>query len=302
MSADPVLGKLIELLRERRLPTDTPVAEQRAAMELAVSKVPLAEGVSISTGSLAGRPVEWFEPPNRRGDGVVLHFHGGGYVMGSLVTIRAMATYLAAASGARVVTLDYRLAPEHPYPAAVADAVAAYAELLDRHDIDPNDLVFSGDSAGGGLVLAALLAVRDRGMPLPAAGVCISPWADLTLPEGSLDTNADRDPQVTRAALTIMAEHYLAGADPTDPGASPRYADLSGLPPLLIQVGGAEGLLDDSIAVADQARAAGVEVTLDVWPEMIHVWHAFAPRLGPAMDGWERIAEWMDQQWSRRDR
>lgn len=298
MSSDQLLAKLVELLRERRLPPDTPVAEQRAGMEEAVAKTPLADGVEVTTGELAGRPVEWFTPADRRGDGVVMHFHGGGYVIGSLVTIRAMASYFAAAAGVRVVTLDYRLAPEHPYPAAVDDAVAAYVELVGEHGISPDDLALSGDSAGGGLVLATLHALRDQGHPLPAAGVCISPWADLTLPAGSIDTNADRDPQVTRAALTIMADQYLGGADATAPGPSPRFADYAGLPPLLIQVGEAEGLLDDSRVVADRARDAGVDVTLEVWPDMIHVWHAFAPRLPAAMDGWQRIAEWLNEQWA----
>jgi epsilon-lactone hydrolase len=297
MSSNEMLQKLVSLLRERRLPADTPVAEQRAAMELAVAKIPLAQDVDVASGELAGRPVERFTPHNRRTAGTVLYFHGGGYVMGSLLTIRAMASYLCSAAGAEVITLDYRLAPEHPYPAAIDDAVAAYIELVDQEGISSDKIAFAGDSAGGGLVLATLISLRDRGRTLPAGGVCISPWTDLTLTAASIDRNAELDPQITREALTIMAGQYLAQTAATNPTASPVFANYEGLSPLLIQVGGAEGLVDDSHAVADQARRADVDVTLEVWPDMIHVWHAFVPRFPPAMEAWSRIAEWLHEKW-----
>lgn len=297
MSSDEMLQKLVSLLRERRLPADTPVVEQRVAMEQAVAKIPLAQDVDVASGELAGRPVERFTPHNRRTPGTVLYFHGGGYVMGSLLTIRAMASYLCSAAGAEIITLDYRLAPEHPHPAAIDDAVAAYIELVDQEGISSDSLAFAGDSAGGGLVLATLVALRDQGRTLPAGGVCISPWTDLTLTAASIDRNAELDPQITREALTIMASQYLAQTAATNPTASPVFANYEDLSPLLIQVGGAEGLLDDSHKVADKARRAEVDVTLEVWPDMIHVWHAFAPRFPPAMDAWNRIAEWLHEKW-----
>jgi acetyl esterase/lipase len=224
-----------------------------------------------------------------------MHLHGGGYVLGSCNTHRALGTWLARAARTRVLMFDYRLAPEYPHPAAVEDAVRAYRWLLDEENLDPTGVAISGDSAGGGLTVATLVALRDRDVPLPGAGVAISPWSDLTLSGDSVDANADGDPQVTRWMLEEMAHQYLAGADPRTPLASPRYADLAGLPPLLIHVGAAERLLDDARSLAEAAAGAGVNVTLEAWPEMIHIWHAFAPLLPEALEGIDRIAAWLDE-------
>lgn len=290
-----MLVKLVGLLRERRLPADTPLAEQRNAMDLAVAKTPLACNVTIAQGWLAGRACERFTPATSQPQKIILYFHGGGYVLGSLTSIRPMASYLASLTHNTVITLDYRLAPEHPFPAARDDAVAAYKELTVQHAMPPDEIVLAGDSAGGGLVLATLLALRDAGLLLPAAGVCLSPWTDLTLAAASLTRNEPRDPPISREGLTMMAKHYLAGTDPTDSGVSPRFGNYRDMPPLLIHVGDAEGLLDDSRHVAKQASQAGVFVTLDVWPDMIHVWHAFAPRFPPAMDAFSQIGSWLDE-------
>lgn len=295
MSSATMLKKLVTLLAERRLAVDTPLDIQRAAMEQAVAKTPLAPEVTVTTLTLATRPCERFEPSGSRGPHTILYFHGGGYVLGSLASIRPFASYLAAATNRTVVTLDYRLAPEHPYPAAVHDAQAAYRALRHTHHLDPSQIVLAGDSAGGGLVLSTLMALRDDDTPLPAAGVCLSPWTDLTLTAASLHTNAATDPQITVDGLSMMARHYCQQADPKTPGISPRFGHFDGLPPLLIQVGDAEGLLDDSVLVAAQAKNAGVGVTLDVWPKMIHVWQAFAPRFPPAMDALAKIGAWLDQ-------
>ena len=295
MTDDVLLGKLVALLRERRLPADTPLPELRLAMELAVAKTPLASNVSITQGQLGGRDCEWFIPAGVPPKKTILYFHGGGYVLGSLNSIRPLASYLASLTHTTVIALDYRLAPEHPFPHARTDAVNAYKALTGRHAVPPSTLVLAGDSAGGGLVLATLLALRDDGQPLPLAGVCLSPWTDLTLTAASLTQNADRDPQITHAGLRLMATHYLAGSNPQDPGVSPRFGSYHNIPPLLIHVGDAEGLLDDSRHVAKQAGNAGVVVTLDVWPNMIHVWHAFAPRLPQAMDALHAIGVWLDE-------
>jgi acetyl esterase/lipase len=227
----------------------------------------------------------------------ILHLHGGGYTIGSLATIRPLASHMARAAGAKVLTVAYRLAPEHPHPGALDDAVSAYEWLL-KQGWPPERLALAGDSAGGGLAVAALVALRRRGLPQPAAGVFLSPWTDLALTGASWGTNEGKDPLVTRWLLADMAERYLAGADPRLPTASPLYADLAGLPPLLIQVGTAEVLLDDSVALARAARAAGVAVTLECWSDMIHVWQAFAPVLDEANAAITRIGAWLNDRWT----
>jgi acetyl esterase/lipase len=176
------------------------------------------------------------------------------------------------------LAIDYRLAPEHPFPAAVDDALAAYRFLLSS-GIQPGGITIAGDSAGGGLVVAVMLAIRDAGLPQPACGWAISPWVDMEAIGGSMEGKAATDPTVQRAGILDMAKHYLNGANPRAPLAAPIYADLRGLAPLLIQVGAAETLLDDAIRLAQVAGAADVAVDLQIWPEMIHVWHTYHPEL-----------------------
>jgi phosphinothricin tripeptide acetyl hydrolase len=219
---------------------------------------------------------------------VVLYLHGGGYVIGSPPSHRHLAAAIAGAAAANALLLDYRLAPEHPYPAAVEDATAAYRWLLAR-GIAPGSVVIAGDSAGGGLTVATLLALREARVPLPAAGVCISPWVDLTCSGGSYVTKAAADPIVGRAGVEQMARAYLGSTAPREPLASPLFADLRGLPPLLIHVGSEEVLLDDSVQLAERARAAGVDTTLEVYERMIHVWHWFLPMLDEAQTAVEAI-------------
>jgi acetyl esterase/lipase len=235
-------------------------------------------------------PSEWLSAPGARADAAVLYLHGGGYVIGSPRSHRHLAAAIGRAASSPVLLPDYRLAPECPYPAAVDDAVAAYRWLLGKA-IAPARIVIAGDSAGGGLTVATLLALRDAGVPLPAAGVCISPWVDLTCGGGSYTTRAAVDPIVTREGVGAMATAYLAGKDPKTPVASPLFADLHGLPPLLIQVGDAEVLLDDAVLLAERARKAGVDATLDVWDAMIHVWHWFFPMLDEGQAAIDRIGE-----------
>lgn len=292
------LDRLCAAIRANALPDDVPLAAQRERFETLTARMPLAEGVTCSAVDAGGVPAEWADPPGVAATApTLLYFHGGGYGMGSVNTIRPLVSQLAVATSARVLSVDYRLAPEHPCPAAVEDAVTALAWLLEQ-GVAPETIGLGGDSAGGGLTVAALLVAKDRGLPMPAAAVCISPWADMTLSSESLDRNAARDPEVTRPTLAHWAELYLAGADPRNPLASPVFGDLSGLPPLLIQAGTAEAIEDDALRLAVAARAAGVPVTLELYEDMIHVWHAFAPGLPEATATLERVAAWLQEQWA----
>lgn len=222
---------------------------------------------------------EWLTPVKADGQRVVLYLHGGGYVSGSPVTHLALTAQLAQEADARLFALDYRLAPEHPFPAALKDAWAVYWWLLTEQHIAPSQIVVAGDSAGGGLTIALLLALRDAGAPLPAGAVGLSPWLDLTLSGATLITNAATD-YLNHDILRASAQMYSYGHALDEPLLSPLYADLRGLPPLLLQAGGAEMLLDDSRRFAVCAREAGVAVELAIYPHMVHVWH-FTWRLEP---------------------
>ena len=293
------IARLGEVLRARKVEPTMSLAAQRERFETDVARMPVNPGAGCRGVDAGGVPGEWLEPEGAGpGSPAVLYFHGGGYLMGSVNTIRPLAANLAVAAGARVLTIGYRLAPEHAFPAAVDDAVAAWRWLLDG-GADPATVAFAGDSAGGGLTVAALLAVRDQGLPLPAAGACISPWVDLTLSGESYDRNATADPDVERWRLEEMARLYLAGADPRTPFASPVWGDLAGLPPLLVHAGTAELLEDDAVLLAAVAREAGVPVTLELYRDMIHVWHAYAPGLPEGTAGIERIAAWLRERWAR---
>jgi epsilon-lactone hydrolase len=274
-------------------PDSLTLAERRAQYERAERAFPVPPEVAVTGVAAPVAPAEWLVPPSTRPDVVILYLHGGGYVIGSPRSHRHLAAAIARAAAARALVLDYRLAPEHPFPAALDDAVAAYRWLLDR-GIRPARLVLAGDSAGGGLTVAALVALRDRGLPLPAAAVCISPWVDLTCSAGSYARNAAADPIVRAGLIAEMARAYLAGADPKTPLASPLYADLRGLPPLLIQVGSDEVLLDDATGLAQRGRAAGVETTLEVAPRMVHVWHWFLPMLDEAQTAIDGIGAFVN--------
>lgn len=286
------LGILVQMLRARPILPDVSVAEMRAGMAAMVGSAQLPAGLIREPRDVNGVPAEWVSAPGSAADRAVLYLHGGGYVLGSIATHRELAARISEASRARCLVLDYRLGPEHRFPAAVDDAVAAYRFLLDS-GFDPAHLAIAGDSAGGGLTVATLLALRDAKLPLPATGVCISPWVDLAGEGESMTTKEAVDPMVTRGPLLALAKHYLGGADPKAPLASPLWADLRGLPPLLIHVGTNETLLDDSTRLAERARKAGVDVELEAWPEMIHVWHAFAAMLPEGREAIERIGAYL---------
>jgi epsilon-lactone hydrolase len=285
-----------QMLRQRReqAPTDISFPESRAMFEQMAAAFPAPAGVSsqpVDAGGIAG---EWTIATGAGPDRIVYWLHGGGYCIGSINTHRALLAGISAASGARALAIDYRLAPEHPFPAAVEDAVGGYLWLLSS-GVDPSQVIIGGDSAGGGLTIATLVALKEDGKPLPAAAVCISPWTDMTMTGESLVSKADADPMITNDGITRLRDAYVSASDSREPLASPIYANLSALPPLLIQVGENEVLLSDSTRLAERAAGAGVDVTLEVWPDMIHVWHFFAGMLPEGQQAIDRIGAWVKE-------
>ncbi|HEX6445387.1 MAG TPA: alpha/beta hydrolase [Streptosporangiales bacterium] len=268
------------LLRGAPYDPSASIADERAPFAQAQTR-PLPEGVTARTATLGGRPALELRIPGPAGPAVLLYLHGGAYALGSARTGASLAAQLACRIGARAVSLDYRLAPEHPFPAAVDDGLAAYRELLDG-GTRPEHLVLAGDSAGGGLAVATLLAARDAGLPQPAAVAVFSPWADLTLSGASMQTKHGVDPLFTRERMGTYARAYLGDHDGTDSLASPVFADLTGLPPLLVQVGSHEVLLDDAVRLAGAAGTADVPVTLEITDGVPHVFQNFAGTLDDA--------------------
>jgi phosphinothricin tripeptide acetyl hydrolase len=249
--------------------------------------------VEVDTVTLGAVPSEVLTPGEVVDGRTVLYLHGGGYALGSPRSHRHLAADIASAASARAYLIDYRRAPEHPYPAALDDAIEAYEALLAK-GVDASKIVIAGDSAGGGLCAATLVALRDRDIALPAGGVCISPWTDLTNSAASYVSMADLDPMVSIEDIKRWTEAYLGSCSPTEPLASPAHAALEGLPSLLIQVGEHEVLLDDAKLLATRAEAAGVDVTLEVWDDMIHVWHWFGGYLDEAGAAVQRIARFVE--------
>jgi len=290
--ASEQLKKVIDIVRAQRPSgASEPTIEQlRAGMEKVAERV--ASDVDCRSAVAGNVKAEWIVPPEADGERVLLYFHGGGYVMGSINTHRAMVARMARAAGARALAIDYRLAPEHPFPAAVQDATAAYRWLLDQ-GYKPGKIALAGDSAGGGLALATLMALRDAGTALPACAVPVSPWTDVPGTGASVRTNAASDPMVQETDLLRYGALYGRNGDLRHPLLSPLYGDYRELPPLLIQVGGAEILLDDSTRAAERARRAGVNVDLDVWDGMVHVWHVFAKLLPEGQQAIEKLGSYV---------
>ena len=283
---------MVQMLQARPRPENPSLEETRAGFEQLGNMFPLAADVKIEAVDAGGVPAEWVRVPQSREECVILYVHGGGYVIGSLATHRSLVSRLARAAQARSLSVDYRLAPEHPFPAAVEDATAAYRWLLGS-GVEASRVVIAGDSAGGGLTLAALLALRDAGDPLPGAGVCLSPWTDLEGTGASAQPGGADDPLLDLEGLREMGRHYLAKGDPRHPRAAPLYGDYAGVPPLLIQVGTRELLLDDARRVADKARAAGVDVELEEWEGLIHVWQMFGDGIPEAVEAVSKIGEFV---------
>ncbi|TCC21684.1 alpha/beta hydrolase [Kribbella speibonae] len=262
-------------------------AEQRAEFDELFANLPLGDDVTLSERTLGGVPALDVRVAGADQDGVILYLHGGAYVIGSARTGANLAAPLSRRSGVPAVSLEYRLAPEHPFPAGVHDALAAYRELAGQN------VVIAGDSAGGGLALALLLAARAEGLPQPAGAVLFSPWTDLTLSGASIDARDGYDPLFSRPNMAESAELYLGGADPRNELASPLFADLTGLPPLLVQVGTAEVLLDDSLRLVARAAEQDVDVSLDVVAGAPHVYQYFAGLLPEADEALDHAATFL---------
>jgi epsilon-lactone hydrolase len=278
------------ILRQAAFPFDADVSEQRRFLRELASAQPLPPGVTVTAAELGGVPtaeitVDGVEPRH-----TVLYFHGGVYVIGDAFQPAGLAAQLGQRTGARVISVDYRLAPEHPYPAAVDDALAAYQALLDGGTA-PSGIALAGESAGGGLAVATLVSARDQGLPLPAAALAMSPYADLTLSGATMETKREADPLFTPQAFPARVADYTAGQDAALGLISPVFADLTGLPPLIIQAGTHEVLLDDAIRLARQAAIADVDVTLDITAGVPHVFQAYYPFLDEAVAALDRAGQ-----------
>lgn len=281
----------------KSVPLPVSILEARANLEGLSSWVPLPIGTVVEpvmAGDVSG---EWVSAPGAAADSVILCLHGGGYTMGSSKATHVLASFLSTASGCRVLVIDYRLAPEHPFPDALEDTISAYRWLL-AQGILPGRIIFAGLSAGGGLALSTLVSLRDAQSALPAGAVLISPWTDLAGTGESVINRAEADPWLTDEMNRFHAALYAGGKELRHPLISPVYADLRGLPWLLIHVGNDEIMLDDSVRVAERAKAVGVEVTLQVWEGLWHVFHAFAYRLPEGRQAIDQIGQFIQRKLS----
>ncbi len=284
----PELEDLNKALRRSRDQFPSSIPMRRSLQTIQAERAPIPEGLQVNVMQIGDRPAEHLSFANHDENGALLYLHGGGYSLCSPFTHRALAANIGRAAGLNALVPDYRLAPEHPFPAAIDDAVAAYRWLIEE-GAPPDRIVIAGDSAGGGLALATMLVIRDAGEPLPGAAALISPWTDLAMTGESTKTRQKDDPMLYRSGLLEHAEMYLGDHDRKDPLASPLYADLAGLPPLIIHVGSAEILVDDSTRLAERAKAAGVEVSLRIYQDMMHVWHYFAGILSESEEAINQI-------------
>jgi monoterpene epsilon-lactone hydrolase len=282
------LDTLVQMMKAQPVLQSPTVEQQRAGFEQIAAMLPVDADIKREPVTANGVKSEWVSAPGADAGRAILYLHGGGYVIGSINTHRALAGRLSRAAKARVLVIDYRLAPEHPHPAPVEDSVAAYRWML-AQGIKPSRIALAGDSAGGGLAAATLVAIREAKLPVPAAGALLSPWVDMEGIGESMTTKDKADPMVHKEGLLNMAKAFLGGQNPRTPLAAPLYADLTGLPPLLIQVGTSETLLDDASRFAERAKKAGVNVTYEPWDNMIHVWQLFAPMLDEGQQAIEKI-------------
>jgi acetyl esterase/lipase len=288
------MERVIKLLKKVQSTSETITVEstRKALNQLAIlSKIP--EDVEIGHIDIDGIEGEWIKAPNVIPDKVLLYLHGGAFIAGSIDTHRDLVCRISRVANIAVLIIDYRLAPEYPFPAALEDALISYKWLLSEKKMPSKDIIIGGDSAGGGLTLSLLLKLRDERIPLPKAAFCISPVTDLMGSGNSITSKAEKDPFLSPELGELIIDKYLKDTDPQDPLVSPLYADLHGLPPIYIQVGTSEILLDDSRRIAEKLKSANVEVELDVWRDMIHVFTAFAAWAPEGKEGIEKIGQFI---------
>jgi monoterpene epsilon-lactone hydrolase len=293
MLSDEARARIQQMLEARRTAVKLSVTEDRREWEAHSALVALPRGAHFSPVNVDGVHCEWMDMPRGAHDRVLLLLHGGGYTSGSPRTHRKLAANLARFANVRVLMPDYRLAPEHPFPAGLKDALVAYRWLIGKGGRKPEEIVLGGDSAGGGLALSMMLVLREAGAPLPRAAVLLSPWTDLTVSSPSYAKMRKRDPSTTQEGLREAALLYAGKRDPKDPMMSPLFADLRGLPPLLIHVGGDEIMLDDSRLLAERATAGGVDVTYKAWPGLWHTFQHESPEIPEATQALVEIADFM---------
>jgi len=273
---------------------DMPVEQYRKGMEKMTGMAKMPDGITVEKINTNGIPAEWIIPNNLKNEGVVLYLHGGGYAMGSINTHRALMARIAVASKTKVLGIEYRLAPEHPFPCAIDDAFAAYKWLLQK-GIDSSKIVIAGDSAGGGLTVALLIRIKDENAPKPSAAVCLSPWLDLASTGETAITLANEDPMIDLESVKHFALFYAPQEKLQHPWVSPLYADLKELPPIYIQVSTSEILLDDTRRFFEKALAAGVDIQVDYWDKMVHVWQAFGVYLPEAIEAIEKLGIYIEK-------
>ena len=288
------LQAVIDLLTSRQQASKLTIQDARAGKTKFMRNIGCDTQVDVASVGANGVLAEWVAAPNANDNCAVLFLHGGAYILGSIESNRELAARISKSTRSRVLNIEYRLAPENPFLAAVGDATDAYRWVLDQGN-DPAQIAIAGASAGGGLTVAALVSFRDSGSPMPACAVCISPWVDLECIGGTMTSKAGVDPMIQRDGLVGIANIYLNGPDPRTPLAAPLRVDLPGLPPTLVLVGTWETLLSDSTRLVEKAESAGVDVTLEQWDEMIHVWPIYAPVLPEGQQAIDRIGEFVRQ-------
>lgn len=285
------MQNIINLLRKRVQSMEVSVKSIRAGLDLMAKMTKIPKDVKCEPVNAGGVPAEWIITPEAIKENVILHIHGGGFIAGSIETHRDLATRISRVTKARVLLIDYRLAPEHPFPAGLDDVITAYKWLINIEGINPSKLIILGDSAGGGLTISCLVRLLEASVTLPVAAVCLSPGVDGTFSGESHKTKVELDPFLSPEMLKLMFKSYIGDADPHLGEFSILYQDLKGLPPLLIQVGTSEILLDDSVLLSERAKAAGVDVKLEIYEDMVHVFQAFAAFAPESQEAIDKIGE-----------
>ncbi len=283
---------------ELKDPETADVQQTRELFDRIAGLFPAADRVDVERVSFAGLPAEWLSPVTPVANKVLLYLHGGAYILGSCASHRHMVSYLARYTGIRALLPEYRLAPEHPFPAAIDDATRVYRALLEQ-GIRPADIVVAGDSAGGGLTMAMLLSLRDAGDPMPATAILLSPWVDLATRGESMATRSEQDPWFHEDDIDLVARYYCDARDLDNPLVSPVYAELHGLPPVHIQVGDHEVLLSDSTRLADGIRTAGGEASVDIWEGMWHVFQMFVSLMPESRRALRKLAMTIQEELSK---